>query len=61
MFEHCRRRVLTPHLKMQHSEQEWSDLCQKVESLVPKELGNEAWYLIIVSLMATTNMERQHT
>jgi hypothetical protein len=49
VHEHHRRRTSTLHLKMQRSEQEWSGLCQKAKSLVPKELGNEAWYLIIVS------------
>jgi hypothetical protein len=51
--EHSRRSLSTQQLKMQHSEQEWSGLCQKVKILVPKELGNEAWYLIIVSLTVT--------
>lgn len=49
VYEHRKRRSFTRDLKMQHSEKDWSDLCHEVKSLVPKELGGDAWYLIIVS------------
>lgn len=32
-----------------HKEAQWSSLCEKVQNLMPAELGTEAWYLIIVS------------
>jgi len=32
----------------EHTKREWSDLCIKVIGLVPKEIGEEAWYLVIV-------------
>jgi hypothetical protein len=61
VHEHHRRRTSTLHLKMQRSEHEWSGLCQKVKSLVPKELGNEAWYLIIVSSHGDRHGMPEHT
>jgi hypothetical protein len=34
---------------MDRSQQEWTDLCRSVKELIPKEIGEDAWYLIIVS------------
>jgi hypothetical protein len=37
---------------MDHSEQQWSALCKRVHSMVPSEIGENAWYLIIVSFVS---------
>ena len=32
----------------EYTEQQWSDLCNRVKALIPKQIGEEAWYLVIV-------------
>jgi hypothetical protein len=37
---------------MDHSEQQWSALCKRVHTMVPIQIGEDAWYLIIVSAIS---------
>ncbi|KAJ5101214.1 hypothetical protein N7456_007266 [Penicillium angulare] len=41
---------------MQRNEQQWADLCCRVRCLVPRELGENAWYLIITAALGVCPM-----
>ncbi|KAJ9616663.1 hypothetical protein H2200_000382 [Cladophialophora chaetospira] len=35
----------------ERTEQQWSDLCGRVKALIPKQVGEEAWYLVIAAAL----------
>ncbi|KAJ6119149.1 hypothetical protein N7523_003429 [Penicillium sp. IBT 18751x] len=39
---------------MERNDQQWEELCRQVKDLVPQELGEEAWYLVIAAALGVS-------